>query len=221
MPPPRPPAPAERSAPPRDLEIRPKQVRAWIESLPLAQSLDTAKKLVTHLVAVNRAKVDVDDRVQILDIYRPVANTVLDELDAIYSKSALPLVPRAREALTNARELAFALADGYKIAIGDKTGKLIAFGAKKQLPILLLRTRVPWASCARATSVLDGAAGDLDEMHQLYSTEKDARHEVADAKQNDRDGRVREGCAVVDRTILAGPAKPTDHRRRYRASRAW
>ena len=162
--------PAERSAPPRDLEIRPKQVRAWIESLPLAQSLDAAKKLVTHLVAMNRARIDVDDRVQILDIYRPIANTVLEELDAIYSKAALPLGPRAREALALARELAFALADGFKIAIGDKAGKLIAFGAKKQLPILLLRTMEYLGAELRASykSYSPVPAAIWNEMHQLY-----------------------------------------------------
>ena len=75
--------PAERAAPPKDLETRPKQVKAWIESLPLAQSVDAARKLVTHLNAVNRTKVDADDRVQILEAYRPVATTLLDELEAV------------------------------------------------------------------------------------------------------------------------------------------
>jgi hypothetical protein len=162
--------PAERSAPPRDLEIRPKQVKAWIESLPLAQTMETAKKLVAHLVALNRAKIDTDDRVQILDIYRPFADTLLEELDAIYSKSALPLGPRAREALGAARELAFALADGFKIAIGDKTGKILAFGAKKQLPLLALRTMEYLGAELRASykSYSPVPPAIWNEMHQLY-----------------------------------------------------
>src|ERR1700716_1035971 len=69
--------PAERTAPPRDLEIRPKQVKAWIESLPHAQSAEAAKKMTAHLAALNRAKFDVDDRVQILEIYRSFVSTVL------------------------------------------------------------------------------------------------------------------------------------------------
>jgi hypothetical protein len=162
--------PAERSAPPRDLEIRPKQVRVWIESLPLAQSLEAAKKMVAHLVAINRAKVDIDDRVQILDIYRPFADTLLEELDAIYSKSSLPLGARAREALSVARELAFALADGFKIAIGDKTAKLIAFGARKQVPVLVLRTMEYLGAELRASykSYSPPPRALWNEMHQLY-----------------------------------------------------
>ena len=39
----------ERTAPAKDLELRPKQVKAWIDSLPLAQSIDTARRMAGHL----------------------------------------------------------------------------------------------------------------------------------------------------------------------------
>ena len=130
--------PPERSAPPRELEIRPKQVKAWLASLPLAQGLEAATRLVAHLSSVNRAKIDLDARVEILESYRATASTVLDELDAIYGKATLPLGPRAREALALARELAFQMAMGYRLAISDTIAKRIAFGAKKQLPALAL-----------------------------------------------------------------------------------
>jgi len=131
--------PAQLSAPPRELEVRPKQVKAWIESLPLAKTAEAAGKMVAHLAALNRAKIPGDDRVQILDNYRPFAATVLEELEAIFGKSSMPLGQRGREALTHARDLASQLAVGYRIAITEKSGKLIAFGAKKQLPLLALR----------------------------------------------------------------------------------
>ena len=162
--------PAERSAPPRELEIRPKQVKAWIESLPLAQTLDASKQLAAHLASINRSKIDLDDRIQILESYRIVAATALEELDAIYGKAALPLGPRARDALALARELAFELAAGYKIAIAEKTGKRIAFGAKKQLPVLVLRAVEYLGHELRASyksyTAVPGAA--WHELHQLY-----------------------------------------------------
>ncbi len=133
--------PAERTAAPRELEIRPKQVKAWIESLPLAQSVEAARKMSTHLAALNRAKIAPEDRIQILDVYRPFAGTVLEELEAIFGKSSMPLGPRGREALTHARTLASHLAAGYRIALTEKSGKLLAFGAKKQVPVLALRAK--------------------------------------------------------------------------------
>ncbi|MEP7070062.1 MAG: hypothetical protein ABI789_12510, partial [Usitatibacter sp.] len=162
--------PVERAAPPRELEIRPKQVKAWLESLPLAQSLDSAKRLATHVAAIERAKLDLDDRVQILDSYRASAATLLDELDALYGKAALPLAPRARDALALARELSLELATGYKIAITELTAKRLAFGAKKQLPLLVLRAMEylghELAASYKSYSPVPPAV--WNEMHQLY-----------------------------------------------------
>ncbi|HUL97501.1 MAG TPA: hypothetical protein VLT89_15930 [Usitatibacter sp.] len=162
--------PPERGAPPRELEIRPKQVKAWIDALPLAQTVDAARKMAAHLTALNRAKVDVDDRILILETYRPVAATVLDELDAIYSKANLPLGPRSREALALARGLAFELAAGYRIAACEKSGKLLAFGAKKVLPLLVARAMEYLGAelLASYKAYAPAPASTWLELHQLY-----------------------------------------------------
>ncbi|HEX3062286.1 MAG TPA: hypothetical protein VHP55_06430 [Usitatibacter sp.] len=163
-------APAERTAPPRDLEVRPKQVKAWLEGLPLARCAEAAQQMSAHLGALNRAKLETDDRVQILESYRAVAATILEELEVICGKAGLPLNARGREALTLARSIAFELAAGYRIAITEKTGKLIAFGAKKQLPLLAARALeylgaellASYKSYSPVPSVV------WRELHQLY-----------------------------------------------------
>jgi hypothetical protein len=162
--------PAERSAPPRELEIRPKQVKAWLEGLPLGQSVDTARKMATHLAALNRAKISGDDRVQILDSYRPFAATLLDELEAIFAKTSMPLGPRGREALTCARTLASNLAAGYRICLTEKTGKLLAFGAKKQQPMLAMRAMEYLGAELRASykAYSPVPQGLWLDMHKLY-----------------------------------------------------
>src|ERR1700752_3812245 len=162
--------PAERTAPPRDLEIRPKQGKAWLEALPLARSIDAAQLMVGHLGALNRARFDLDARLQILELYRPVAATVLEELDAMFSKAPLPLNARAREALSLSRSLAFELAAACRIAIAEKSGKLIAFGAKKQLPGFVLRAMEYLAAEMRASyrAYSPIPASVWHELHQLY-----------------------------------------------------
>jgi hypothetical protein len=178
--------PAERAAPPKDLEIRPKQVKAWIESLPLAQTFDSARRLAEHLAALNRSRVVLDERVQILEIYRPVSVVLLEELDDVYGKSPQPLTARAREALTLARSLAAELASGYKIAILEKSGKLIAFGVKKQLPPLILRAMQYLVEEMRASykSYSPVPAGVWKELHHLYlyAEQQGMAGEVADAE---------------------------------------
>ena len=168
--------PTERIAPPKDLELRPKQAKAWVESLPLSQSAEAGRKILGNLVAMNRAKVEFDDRLQLLEAYRPIAHVVFDELDDVYGKSALPLSAKAREALALARELSNEFAFGYKILILEKTGKLLAFGAKKQMPFLVCRAMEQLAMLLRASyrSYTPVPAGLWREMHALYlHAEKD------------------------------------------------
>ena len=178
--------PADRAAPPKDLELRPKQVKAWIEALPHAQTFDSAKKLSVHLTAMNRAKFDFDQRLQILEVYMPTAKIALEELEAVYSKSPLPLTARAREALTIARDLAAELATGYKIALVEKTGKLIAFGAKKQLPALAGRAMEYllaglYSSYKSYTPVPPGIWRELHELY-LYADREGFVREPIDAE---------------------------------------
>jgi len=164
--------PAERAAPPKDLEIRPKQVKAWIDSLPLQQSLDASRKLCAHLAALNRSKIDTEARLQILDIYRPVASLALEELDAIYGKGSLPLGTRAREALTLARDLSAELATGYKICLVERSSSklLAAFGNRKQIPVVVYRAMEYLVAGQRASykSYTPVPPGNWRDLHQLY-----------------------------------------------------
>jgi hypothetical protein len=187
------PVPADRAPPPKDLEIRPKQVRAWIDSLPLAHAVDAGRKILAHLTALNRSRVDTDDRLQILEGYRPIARTMIEEMEAIYGKASLPLAPRPREALDLARALAGELALGYKVVLAEKSGKLIAFGARKQVPLLLLRVMQYQVARLMAgyKSYTSTPAGAWAEIHQLFlQAEKDGV--VAEAADPETKGSIAE-----------------------------
>lgn len=162
--------PAERGAPPKDLEVRPRQVKAWIDSLPLAQTVDSARKMCAHMEGLNRAKLPADDRIAILETYREHAATVLEELEGIFGKSAMPLGPRGREALNACRALASALATGYRIALSEAGGKLLGFGAKKQQPMLAVRAMEYLCAELRASykAYSPLPQGLWQDMHRLY-----------------------------------------------------
>ena len=163
-------APTERAAPPPDLEIRPKQVKALIAGLPMGRPLEAGGTLLAHITSLNRVKVDVDDRLAILDLYRPVVVTLFDELDAIYGRAVPPLNPRARDALTLARSLASEIAGGYKIVLLEKTGKRFAFGVRRELPLLVLGTMRNLAAQLMASykSYSTPPKGVWAELHHLY-----------------------------------------------------
>lgn len=190
----------ERAAPPKDLEIRPKQVKAWIESLPLQQGAEATRQLGAQLVALNRVRLDPETRIQILDICRPVAAALLEDLDAIYGKAALPMGARAREALALARGLAGEMAVGYRIAIAEKSGKL--FGARKQLPLLALRVIEHLALSLRAgyRAYTPAPPGTWAQLHQVYLH---AEREGVAGEPADPDSRASVLDAYVEVLLLS------------------
>ena len=177
----------DRAAPPKDLEVRPKQVKAWIEALPLAQSMDSSRKMATHLAQLARAKLDMETRLAILDAYRGPATTALEELDAVYGKGTLPLTPKAREALMVARDLAAELAMNYKVTLVEKSGGLLnAFASKRGLPAQILRAMeyefaILRASYKSYTPVPPGIWRDLHQLY-LYAEHEKVEREVVDAE---------------------------------------
>ncbi len=125
--------PVSSGALPKEIETNPKKARAWVESLPLTKTIQSAKAIAETLAALNRSKISADERIALFEIYRPVVTVLLDELDAIYAYASLPLQPKQKEAFELAHFVAAELSYAYKIFVVEKTGKLIAFGIKKSL----------------------------------------------------------------------------------------
>jgi hypothetical protein len=156
-------------APPApDLEIRPRQVRKWVESLPLNVTFETGRALCRHLAAVNRAQVDLDARLQILDFYRPAATRILADLELMYAKASLPLGPGPRAALGLARQFLTELALGYRLAlVALGTG---IFASKRQQAALLFQSTHYTAECMFAAykSYTPVPVGTWADLHELY-----------------------------------------------------
>jgi hypothetical protein len=160
--------PVVRAVPPPDLEIRPKHVKRWIESLPANVTFETGRKLARHLYALNRALIPVDDRLEILETHRAAAATSLASLEAMYVKASLPLGPGPRTALGLAREIWTELALGYRIAVVDASALL--FTSRKQLAsILQLATACATARLFAAyKSYTPVPTETWAELHELY-----------------------------------------------------
>lgn len=126
--------PETHSPLPKNIETNPKKARAWVESLPLTKTTESGQAIIACLHAINRAKMPAEERVALVEIYRPIVDVLLDELNAIYAFASLPLQPKALEAFTLAHTLSMESSCAYKILVLEKSGKLIGFGNKKNLP---------------------------------------------------------------------------------------
>src|ERR1700741_2136516 len=112
--------PATTQALPKGIETKPKQAKAWIESLPLTKMVETTRVLLEHIMTLNRSKMSADERFELLETYRPVLHTLLEELEHVFAYSTLPLPPKQREAFELGRTLATESAVAYKQLIVEK-----------------------------------------------------------------------------------------------------
>ena len=160
--------PVERSAPGPELETRPRQVKRWIESLPLNVTFESGRQLSRQLATLNRVRLEGDTRAQILEAYEPAAAMMLQELEAMYVKAALPLAPGPRAALGLAREFVTELAIGYRVAAVELGTRL--FSSKRQLTVLMQKaTRYTAARMFAAyKSYTPVPTGTWAELHELY-----------------------------------------------------
>ena len=162
--------PVSTSALPREIETNPKKARAWIESLPLTKTFEAARMVAQNIEALNNGKMSGAERVALVDIYQPVIAVLLDELEAIYAYSVLPLPAKQREAFDLARDLRVQCATTFKIFLLEKPGKLGLFNSKKPLP-----EPIYWAMFYLQSQLLQSyktyhpcQAGVWQELHSLF-----------------------------------------------------
>ena len=121
------------------VEPGPKQVKEWLDRLPMANINESARALRDNLYTLNRYKLGEDTRLKLLELYRQTAYVLLPGLEAQFSGSPLPLPEKQRQVANLARDLLVELANGYKIVLLDESGKRLSFGSNKQLPLIMQR----------------------------------------------------------------------------------
>jgi cyclic-di-GMP-binding protein len=94
-------------------------VRAWLATLPLADSAEAARQIYQSLYALNRMELEPAARLEIMELYtRPVA-TVAHGLHGHLSNPALPLSPKRRQLAEFIRDLYSEMAIGFKCCLLD------------------------------------------------------------------------------------------------------
>ena len=171
---------------PAEIEVNPKKARAWVESLPLTKTMESTRALTEVIEALNHARMACEDRVALVEIYRPVVAVLLDELEAVYAYSSLPLPARQKEAFDLAVHLLTQCGYAYKMMVLEKTGKSLFFNARKNLPLPLFRAMhyLRELMLQSYKTYYPVPAGVWQEMHSLYlyAGELGLLTEVADAE---------------------------------------
>lgn len=190
---------------PKEIETTPKKARVWAESLPLTQVIDSSRKLADVIEAVNRGKLLAEERLALIEAYRPTMSVLLDELQAIFAYAELPLPPKQQQAFDLAQHLLVESSYTYKMLILEKTSKLIGFGNKRSLPLPIHRTMQAlqglMMQCYKTYHPV--SVGLWQEMHALYQYADEqgfSRDDVSDMKSNISD--------VYFESLMLGIADP-------------
>lgn len=171
---------------PAGIEVSPKKAKAWIEALPLTKTMESTRALTETIEALNHARMAAEERVALVEIYRPVIVVLLDELEAVYAYSSLPLPPKQKDAFDLAHQLLVQCSYAYKMLLLEKSGKSLFFNAKKSLPLPLFRAMATLRDLMFQSykTYHPVPSGVWQEMHSLYlyAGEHGLLNEIADAE---------------------------------------
>lgn len=123
-------------------ETSPKEARAWLASLPLADAGESGRDIYQALYTLNRLELPPQTRLELMELYRTPVATVSSLLTSQFSGLALPLAPTIRQLAEFIRQLQMEMGIGYKCALHDLQTARIAWGKKHQ--VLLATQRALW-----------------------------------------------------------------------------
>ena len=99
-----------------------KSVRAWADSLPLANASATARLLYNALRETNGLRIDAASRLNLLETLRMPVQQIADTVDRQIVGSSFPLPPQKRQLGDIAQDFQRELATGYRIALTEMCG---------------------------------------------------------------------------------------------------
>jgi len=162
--------PAIKVASTLNLDLKPKQVGAWLKRLPMSNPLQAAEELADYLATANRAKMGHDVRARMVESLDPAVDETVTALRSQYVSAPLPLAPRLRPNPELAQRLLLEHATAYKILILSWLGQTFHL-SKKPLPrylqrLLLCLQQLLEISFETHENVPEGVWVDL---HQTYN----------------------------------------------------
>ncbi len=117
------------------VETDPKYARAWLASLPLADSAELAREIYQALYTLNRQDLDASRRFELMELYTTPVATVTIALESYLTRVALPLTSKKRQLAEFIRRLHMEMAYGYKGCLQDLEKQRLRWSKKP------LRTR--------------------------------------------------------------------------------
>ena len=156
-------------------ETDPKSARAWLDTLPIADSATAARELYQAIYALNRQELTPEQRFEIMELYVAPVATVVGGLQGRLSNPALPMSNNRLQLAEAVRELYAEMANGYKCCVHDLANRRILWGRKLDYapPIERALYYLGGVLLRSYLAYLPPPPGVWREMHSLYRLAED------------------------------------------------
>jgi cyclic-di-GMP-binding protein len=161
--------PSQQPYSPEIFDVRPKEVRRWVEDLPLANVGQTGRLLYQALVSTNGMDIPAKARLDLLEALREPTSSVMQSLRRHYVGTGFPLPEKSRNAAKLDEAMCRAMAAGYESATRDLLlGRSYASSRRVALAIHRSVRYLGQVLLANYHAYAPGPAGTWLEIHQLF-----------------------------------------------------
>lgn len=195
-------------------ETDPKYARAWLESLPLADSAETGRELYQAVYTLNRLEVNPATRFELLELYGPPVSSVCVGLQSYLAHQVPPLGPKKRQLAEFLRRLHVEMAYGYKLCLHGFDKARFRVGRRPRLLRATERALFHLGEVLLRSYVvyIPYPGGVWREIHELYRLAETGRYSDEPlpeiAKRSDRVSESPTIRSRYVRVLLLGLANP-------------
>lgn len=192
-------------------ETDPKDARAWLVSLPLADSAESAREIYQALYTLNRIELGVQVRLELLALYDRAVATVCAGLQSPLLHATPPLGLKKRQLAEFVRRLHMEMAYGYKYCLRDLSRSRLLFRRKARSAVCIERALFHLGEILLRSYLVylpypDGVWRETHELYRIAESLKIATKPLGDARDGAARAAVIAECYV--RTLLLGLVNP-------------
>ena len=191
-------------------EIRPLKIKAFIQDLPLNEPLRAANNLIEELQIINSQQVSVANRLNTLELYRPIAFTIYQSLLPLFSHARLPISKKEQEFALSASQLWQEFALGYKSALVDLQNKILSINSVKNTALIVQRAIHACSEIALINHLTYSTppAPLWAELHQLYYIALQQSADLVPVNDDNAVNQLSSVSLIYTQTLLLALANP-------------
>ncbi len=151
-------------------ETRTHKINEFIQKLPFGDPITAATDLIDELQILNSQKVAFANRLNALELYRPTAIHIYQDLIPHFNNASLPLTKNEQTFADAAVQLWQEFAYGYKFALVDLQNKILNLNSSKTTAQVVQRAihALKEIALVRHLGYRSPPAALWAELHQLY-----------------------------------------------------